>query len=655
MLQEVGVARLIYITCGSVQINGYIFCEGLRKLSLPPSFLTLVGPAAYLIKGAVGRPNHELGLHEYLSIGELMGMYGNHNSTKPHDKVYALLGLSADPAALVPNYSLPWNIVFQNLANYIFPGCYVKTWPETETAIVKGKGTILGHIVSVREDASGFGHQTINVLLNDTGRSLSHQAEREVEYILQACGELFQENDMIFLLEGASKPSIIRLCKDHFTIITPAIALSQKQRGSGSEMSPWMHFSTGGYFDIVLTWNIPLAKDRNASRPKVPLKILHMAPEWKEDPSEALKRLDHRTWVVLESAIGIMNAQSVYPGSRKEVVNPEYLYTRNRAMKRLLYQSGLSSSIINELVNSAPEYGISPKKIIHALLQTKYTHIQTISEQVAVTAARSHSRYGPEIMEALQYHLPVSEQVIKTAAANEGSRGPETMKALLQYQGENIPVSEDAFKIAAANKGSYGPNIIKALLQHQGENLPISHNVLKEAAANTGPDGFEIMKVLLQHQGNSSPIPEDVLKIAAANKGFGGPKIMVALLRHQGDSDPVSKDVLKTAAANDGIYANKIMEPLLQHQGKSLPISEDVLKIAAANHGRYAFQTMTVLLRHQGQNYTVSEGVYKIAEANYGPNEVPTTMAILNHNQEKHNQGSPSFYNRAANVFKSWT
>ena len=622
MLQEVGVARLIYITCGSVQINGYIFCEGLRKLSLPPSFLTLAGPAAYLIKGAVGRTNYELGLHEYLSIGELMGMYGNHNATKPHDKVYALLGLSADPAALVPNYSLPWNLVFQNLANYIFPGCYVKTWPETETAIVKGKGTILGHIVSVREDASGFGHQTINVLLNDTGRSLSHQAEREVEYILQACGELFQESDMIFLLEGASKPSIIRLCNDHFTIITPAIALSQKQRGSGSEMSSWMHFSTDGYFDIVLTWNIPLAKDRNASRPKVPLKILHMAPEWKDDPSEALKRLDHRTWVVLESAIGIMNAQSVYPGSRKEVVNPEYLYTRNRAMKRLLYQSGLSSSLINELVNSASEYGISPKKIIHALLQTKYTHIQTISEQVAVTAAKSHSRYGPEIMEALQYHLPVSEQVIKTAAANEGSRGPETMKALLQYQGENIPVSEDAFKIAAANKGSYGPNIITALLQHQG---------------------------------NSSPIPDDVLKIAAANKGFGGPKIMVALLQHQGDSHPVSKDVLKTAAANDGIYADKIMEPLLQHQGKSLPISEDVLKIAAANHGRYAFQTMTVLLRHQGQNYTVSEGVYKIAEANYGPNEVPTTMAILNHNQEKHNQGSPSFYNRAANVFKSWT
>lgn len=622
MLQEVGVARLIYITCGSVQINGYIFCEGLRKLSLPPSFLTLAGPAAYLIKGAVGRTNYELGLHEYLSIGELMGMYGNHNATKPHDKVYALLGLSADPAALVPNYSLPWNLVFQNLANYIFPGCYVKTWPETETAIVKGKGTILGHIVSVREDASGFGHQAINVLLNDTGRSLSHQAEREVEYILQACGELFQESDMIFLLEGASKPSIIRLCNDHFTIITPAIALSQKQRGSGSEMSSWMHFSTDGYFDIVLTWNIPLAKDRNASRPKVPLKILHMAPEWKDDPSEALKRLDHRTWVVLESAIGIMNAQSVYPGSRKEVVNPEYLYTRNRAMKRLLYQSGLSSSLINELVNSASEYGISPKKIIHALLQTKYTHIQTISEQVAVTAAKSHSRYGPEIMEALQYHLPVSEQVIKAAAANEGSRGPEIMKALLQYQGENIPVSEDAFKIAAANKGSYGPNIITALLQHQG---------------------------------NSSPIPDDVLKIAAANKGFGGPKIMVALLQHQGDSHPVSKDVLKTAAANDGIYADKIMEPLLQHQGKSLPISEDVLKIAAANHGRYAFQTMTVLLRHQGQNYTVSEGVYKIAEANYGPNEVPTTMAILNHNQEKHNQGSPSFYNRAANVFKSWT
>lgn len=545
-----------------------------------------------------------------------MGMYCNYNATKPHDKVYALLGLSADPTALEPNYSLPWNTVFQNLANYIFPGCYVKTWPETETAVVKGKGSILGHIISVRENASDYGQKSINVLLNNTARSLFHQAQWEVEYILQACGELFQESDMIFLMEGASKPSIIRLCKDHFTIITPAIALSQKQRGAGGERSSWMHFSTDGYFDIVLTWNIPMAKDENASRPKVPLKILEMAPEWKEDPPESLKRLDHRTWVVLESAIGIMNAQNDYSGSGYEVVTREYLYTRSRAMKCLLYQSGLSSSLIDELVNSVSEYRISTKRIIHALLQHQDTHLQTISEQAVVTAAKSRSRYGPEIMEALQFHLPVSEQVIKAAAANEGSRGPEIMKALLQYQGQNISVSEDVFKIAAANKGPYGPSVIKALLQHQGENLPISQNVLKEAAANTGPDGFELIETLLQHQGTSPPISEDVLKIAAENKEFCGPKIMKSLLQHQGDSYRVSEDVLKTAAANNGIYANQIMVFLLKHQGRSLPVSEDLLKVAAANHGRYASDIMTVLLQHQGQDYQVSEEVYNIAATN---------------------------------------
>ena len=107
MLQEVGVAQLIYIMCGSVQINGHIFCEGLRKLSLPPDVLIRVGPVVYLIKGALSRAKYELGQHGYLSIGELMGMYCNRNATEPHDKVYALLGLKSDPTAFEPSYEQP--------------------------------------------------------------------------------------------------------------------------------------------------------------------------------------------------------------------------------------------------------------------------------------------------------------------------------------------------------------------------------------------------------------------------------------------------------------------------------------------------------------------------------------------------------------------
>ena len=55
------VTRCIYVMCGSVQINGHVFSDGLRRLRLPPSLLTVVGPVAYLIKGALFWRKYELG------------------------------------------------------------------------------------------------------------------------------------------------------------------------------------------------------------------------------------------------------------------------------------------------------------------------------------------------------------------------------------------------------------------------------------------------------------------------------------------------------------------------------------------------------------------------------------------------------------------
>ncbi|GAB1197646.1 hypothetical protein APSETT444_006946 [Aspergillus pseudonomiae] len=174
VLQEVGVARCVYIMCGPVSINGHVFCEGLSRLGLSSDFRSRIGPVAYLIKGALYRPKYELGSRGSISVGELIGMYQNHNATKQHDKVYALLGLSADPitAALEPNYSLPWKEVFKQVVNHIFPECSVDTWNDTETVVIKGKGLILGNINLVEESVSEFGKQNIEVLLNDTAQRL---------------------------------------------------------------------------------------------------------------------------------------------------------------------------------------------------------------------------------------------------------------------------------------------------------------------------------------------------------------------------------------------------------------------------------------------------------------------------------------------------
>lgn len=182
--------------CGSAQINGHVFCEGLKKLGLSPSLQAMIGPVAFLIKGALFRPKYEPGSRGNLTIGELIGMYSGHYATEQHDKVYALLGLSADPitTALKPNYDLPWHEIFQRVTRHIFPECSVETWSETDTAVVKGKGWILGHISSAGNDMSEFGQQNVKFLLflfNDIAKVLGYQNEWETNWKLQASAQSF--------------------------------------------------------------------------------------------------------------------------------------------------------------------------------------------------------------------------------------------------------------------------------------------------------------------------------------------------------------------------------------------------------------------------------------------------------------------------------
>ncbi|EIT77619.1 hypothetical protein AO1008_09606 [Aspergillus oryzae 100-8] len=84
-------------------------------------------------------------------------MYRSHDATVRHDKVYALLGLCADD----PKASKG--------TTYILGGkCSVQTWPDTDIAVIKGKGWILGYIAQVRsrtsEDDQAYVSSSIDIL-----------------------------------------------------------------------------------------------------------------------------------------------------------------------------------------------------------------------------------------------------------------------------------------------------------------------------------------------------------------------------------------------------------------------------------------------------------------------------------------------------------
>ena len=75
----------------------------------------------------------------------------------------------------------------------------------------------------------------------------------KMEWTLQATAKSIRESDIVCLLQGASKPTIIRLCEDHFAIIVIAIT---PLKGSGSfkqlELSKSIKYFP---LDFLLIWD----------------------------------------------------------------------------------------------------------------------------------------------------------------------------------------------------------------------------------------------------------------------------------------------------------------------------------------------------------------------------------------------------------------
>ena len=84
-------------------------------------------------------------------------MYHAHEATKPHDKIYALLGMCSDEfkgTGLEPNYSVPWRTLIQSLVKFLFDSqAFVATY-DNKMAAIKAKGRVLGKVSSVERNVN---------------------------------------------------------------------------------------------------------------------------------------------------------------------------------------------------------------------------------------------------------------------------------------------------------------------------------------------------------------------------------------------------------------------------------------------------------------------------------------------------------------------
>ena len=241
------------IICGSTEIDGYAFCSGLTSLKLSyetcPKLQSLIPSVIYLIRGAIFRPKYVPGPGRVslniCSLGELMDIYHAREATNLYDKIFALHNMSSDDdiaSGLTPNYNIQWEQLFKRLVKFLLPGdVSVETCEDCQRAVIKSKGCILGLVSSVTSDD----RQNVEIVSKNAAWSSR-------EWSLQGSAKSVRKGDIVCLLKGASKPTIIRLRKDYFAIVMiAATPLNESQSFEQPEPKLITDFPN----DLLLVWD----------------------------------------------------------------------------------------------------------------------------------------------------------------------------------------------------------------------------------------------------------------------------------------------------------------------------------------------------------------------------------------------------------------
>ncbi|KAL8364729.1 hypothetical protein RB595_003828 [Gaeumannomyces hyphopodioides] len=259
-LQDVAAARDILIKSGSTEVDGYAFCEGLNVLKpfeTRPDLQALIPPITYLIKGAIFRRRHDKNDTSRRNrngtnrpdgfslnirpLGELVDMYHTRLATIPLDKVYALLGMSSDNPGIKVNYGSSWKTLFHELINFTLSNAVsVSTWDAEEVAVVEANGYVLGEV-----SAAG---NNVEITWKTAPGHPDTEVEPRSRFAFQASAKAIKEGDIVCLLRGAPRSTIIRPCDGFSTIIRIA--------GPPTNHLPkWSHSITTFPTDLLLVWD----------------------------------------------------------------------------------------------------------------------------------------------------------------------------------------------------------------------------------------------------------------------------------------------------------------------------------------------------------------------------------------------------------------
>jgi hypothetical protein len=224
---------------------------------------SLIHTVTYLIRGAILRPKGSGEVSQDICpLGELIDMYHTHEATLRHDKVYALLGMSSDDARkanLSPDYIVPWKDLFERLIRFLLcKQISVEASPNQSIAFIKSPGWIVGKVSSVRSDITWNNRQGVDVVLKNISGKSGYDGKLNSHWTLQTSAKSIRIGDFIYLLQGAFKPMVIRLCEGYFTIILIAATPPQTIRTESKDIAWSKYLQLVNFLSIrnfLFVWN----------------------------------------------------------------------------------------------------------------------------------------------------------------------------------------------------------------------------------------------------------------------------------------------------------------------------------------------------------------------------------------------------------------
>ncbi|KAF5566803.1 het-domain-containing protein [Fusarium napiforme] len=524
ILQEVAAAQHVLLVCGTKQIDGYAFCLGLAPYMDACEGFEFVSSVEYLIRGSIFRPKYSktdsgliaLGIR---SLGELMDMYYTHEATEPLDKVFALLGMSTDglsASELRPNYNISWDTLFCKLITFLLGSkVSVKTSNSNKAAVISGQGTIIGKVTSVAMRNNRNGDFRVTMEFTKPYECFSSSTT----WNLHAGVKRAKEDDILCLLEGASKPILIRQKESCFSVIMISVPPTPR------ETQP---LQTSTLHKFVLIWNL-------------------------EESLKTVNDIELRTWldttsweyvephpekVVKNCHMLLMSAQALIRASQFEAAI-ELLHKAVEGYNHYLATD--DTSRIECLVAMAVAYGSlqrwhEAKGIWESIIRACYAssdlftqttdyldHLLHITQQDendyngktwkafhdAINAKRSQTPLQedriPDLIEYLDsqvMNILIYQQDPWPSLRRDGTRNEKRKEAAVKVlldRLSSVEVTEQIF-IAAASHPSYGQQLVGMLLDRQGQDAQITQAVLRSAAANSRSKKT-LISSLLRHQG----------------------------------------------------------------------------------------------------------------------------------------------------------